>query len=204
MLKPYFSDPGILEAGLDEAGRGCLAGPVCAAAVILPSQIPQELLHSLNDSKKLSATKRQNLRPLIVQHAMAWAVAWADHEEIDRINILKASFLAMHRAIEQLTLKPGLLLIDGNRFTPYPGIAHQCIVKGDGLYLAIAAASVLAKTYRDDFMQQQHLLFPEYGWNKNMGYPTLEHRRAIHQNGLSPLHRKTFNSGLQIQIPFRD
>lgn len=180
----------LLEAGCDEAGRGCLAGPVFAAAVILPKGF---VLEGLNDSKQLSHEQRDLLRPVIEKEALAWAVASCDHEEIDRINILNASFLAMHRAIEKLKAQPGYLVIDGNRFKAYPNIPHSCIVKGDGKYLNIAAASILAKTHRDEFMTNLHIDYPHYNWQKNKGYPTIAHRKAVLEIGLSPFHRKTFN-----------
>ena len=189
MLKKYFQKH-LLEAGCDEAGRGCLAGPVYAAAVILPHNFHNELL---NDSKKLTEQERNILRPIIEKEAICWAVATASNIEIDSINILNASFLAMHRAISKLTINPELLLIDGNRFKKYPNTEHKCIIKGDGIYMSIAAASILAKTYRDDFMLRLHNEFPQYCWNKNKGYGTLKHRNAIIENGFSPFHRKTFN-----------
>lgn len=188
MLLPYFEADRI-EAGCDEAGRGCLAGSVFAAAVILPTDFKNEML---NDSKQLSEKKRYALRPIIEQEAIAWAVGIVTPEEIDKINILKASFLAMHRAIDQLEVKPEHLLIDGNRFTPYPGINHTTVVKGDGKYLSIAAASVLAKTYRDDYMNNLAEEYPDYHWLENKGYPTKAHREAIRQCGITPYHRKTF------------
>jgi ribonuclease HII len=188
MLEPYFQKD-LIEAGCDEAGRGCLAGPVFAAAVILPSDFYHPLL---NDSKQLNEATRFLLRPIIEKEAIAWAVASIDHEEIDRINILKASFKAMHEAVGLLATIPQLLLIDGNRFTPYLGIMHQCVVKGDAKYASIAAASVLAKTYRDDFMGQLHTQYPQYGWNNNKGYPTPWHKQQIKNFGLTPFHRKTF------------
>ena len=191
MLKKYFQKH-LLEAGCDEAGRGCLAGPVYAAAVILPHNFHNELL---NDSKKLTEQERNMLRPIIEKEAICWAVATASNIEIDSINILNASFLAMHRAISKLTINPELLLIDGNRFKKYPNTEHKCIIKGDGIYMSIAAASILAKTYRDDFMLRLHNEFPQYCWNKNKGYGTLKHRNAIIENGFSPFHRKTFNVG---------
>lgn len=187
-LKPFFC-PGITEAGVDEAGRGCLAGPVFAAAVILPPSFSHPFL---NDSKKLSRKQREALRPVIEEQALAWAVGRAEVEEIDRINILQASFLAMHRAITGLSLPPELLLIDGNRFRPYPGIAHHTIIGGDGLYLSIAAASVLAKTRRDEYMDGLHPIYPQYGWNRNMGYGTKAHRDAIVLSGPCDHHRKSF------------
>ncbi|MCX2432911.1 ribonuclease HII [Pedobacter sp. GR22-10] len=179
-----------LEAGCDEAGRGCLAGPVFAAAVILPKGF---VLEGLNDSKQLSHEQRDLLRPIIEKEALAWAVAFCDHEEIDQINILNASFLAMHRAIEKLHTPPQYLVIDGNRFKAYPQIPHCCIIKGDGKYLNIAAASILAKTHRDEFMTNLHHDYPHYNWQKNKGYPTIAHRKAVMEIGLSPFHRKTFN-----------
>lgn len=177
------------EAGCDEAGRGCLAGPVFAAAVILPPDFRSD---DLNDSKQLTEKKRYALRPVIEREALAWAVGVATAEEIDRINILKASFLAMHRAIDQLALRPDHLLIDGNRFTPYAGISHTTVVKGDGKYLNIAAASILAKTYRDDYMNELAVRYPDYHWQENKGYPTKAHRQAIRRCGITPYHRKTF------------
>lgn len=184
-----FLQEGRLEAGCDEAGRGCLAGPVFAAAVILPEGFENDIL---NDSKKLTEKQRYALRPVIEEQALAFAVGIVDNNEIDQINILNASFLAMHRAIAQLTLKPDHLLIDGNRFNAYPQIPHTCIIEGDGKYLSIAAASILAKTYRDDYMDILHKEYPCYGWLTNKGYPTLFHRQAICQAGISCYHRKTF------------
>lgn len=188
VLSPYLNKK-YREAGCDEAGRGCLAGPVFAAAVILPKNYRNKWL---NDSKKLSDKDRYELRPEIENKALAYAVAQVSHTEIDEINILNASFLAMHRAVEQLQPLPEFLLIDGNRFKPYPGIPHQCIIKGDGKFLSIAAASVLAKTYRDDYMKTLDSAFPQYGWAQNMGYPTLSHRAAIREFGSSPHHRMSF------------
>ncbi len=182
-------EAGRMEAGCDEAGRGCLAGAVFAAAVILPEDFRNE---ELNDSKRLSERKRYELRPVIEREAIAWAVGIVSPEEIDRINILRASFLAMHRAIERLGVRPGHLLIDGNRFTPYPDIPHTTVVKGDGKYLSIAAASVLAKTYRDDYMNELAEEYPAYHWLDNKGYPTKAHREAIRTYGITPYHRKTF------------
>jgi len=184
-----FFTPDLIEAGCDEAGRGCLAGPVVAAAVILPKNYKHEIL---NDSKQLDKEERDLLRIDIERDALAWAVAEVSHEEIDEINILNASFKAMHRAIDKLTIKPQFLLIDGNRFTRYEGINHECIIKGDAAYLSIAAASVLAKTYRDEVMQKLAEQFPGYGWKTNVGYPTLEHREGIRQLGITPYHRKSF------------
>lgn len=188
MLLPYLEAHRI-EAGCDEAGRGCLAGPVFAAAVILPETFQNELL---NDSKQLTEKRRYALRPIIEQEALAWAVGIVMPEEIDRINILKASFLAMHRAVDQLKVRPQHLLIDGNRFTPYPEVPYTTIVKGDGTYMSIAAASILAKTYRDDYMNQLDEQFPVYHWKENKGYPTKAHREAIRQFGITPHHRKSF------------
>ena len=188
MLLPYMNS-GVVEAGCDEAGRGCLAGAVYAAAVVLPPDFRNELL---NDSKKLTEKQRYALRPLIEEAALARAGGIVTPQEIDRINILNASFLAMHRAIEQLRVTPQHLLIDGNRFKPYPGIAHTCVVKGDGKYEAIAAASILAKTYRDDYMNELHEKYPMYDWKSNKGYPTKAHRAAIAQYGPSPYHRLSF------------
>lgn len=188
MLKSYF-DKTLIEAGCDEAGRGCLAGPVYAASVILPKNYKNKWL---DDSKKLSDKDRYELRPEIEEKAITWAVGVVDNIEIDKINILKASFLAMHRAIDKLNQKPELLLIDGNRFTPYEKINHQCIIKGDAKFLSIAAASILAKTYRDDFMKDAAMQYPQYCWEQNMGYPTKKHRDAIRIYGTTPLHRLTF------------
>lgn len=188
MLKKYHTK-GVIEAGCDEAGRGCLAGPVYAAAVILPPDFEHELL---NDSKQLTENQRYKLRSIIETQAVAWAVGIVFPKEIDEINILNASFLAMHRAIDQLTKTPESLLIDGNRFSAYFGIPHQCIIKGDGKYLSIAAASVLAKTYRDDYMQGIHAEFPFYHWNSNKGYPTKAHRAGIRKHGTTNYHRHTF------------
>jgi ribonuclease HII len=180
---------GRIEAGCDEAGRGCLAGAVYAAAVILPADFQND---TLNDSKQLTEKQRDHLRAIIENEAIAWAIGVVTPEEIDRINILKASFLAMHRAILQLKVTPEHLLIDGNRFTPYPGIPHTTIVKGDGKYLPIAAASVLAKTHRDEYMRQLASEHPAYQWSKNKGYPTPSHREAIRQHGITCHHRKSF------------
>ena len=188
MLKPFHQNL-VPEAGCDESGRGCLAGPVVAAAVILPNGFHHPLL---NDSKQLNKVQREFLRPIIEQEAIAWAVAECSPQEIDEINILQASFLAMHRAVDQLTVKPELLLIDGNRFKPYPFIQHLCVVKGDSKYASIAAASVLAKTFRDDLMEKLALEYPDYLWQQNAGYPTRAHRQAIQNVGLSPWHRKSF------------
>jgi ribonuclease HII len=194
MVRHYISlqqylIPGRLEAGCDEAGRGCLAGPVVAAAVILPSGFEHPLL---NDSKQLSKKIRDNLRVFIETNAVAWAVAQASNGEIDEINILNASFLAMNRAVQQLSVKPEHLLIDGNRFRNQTGIPYTCLVKGDARFLSIAAASVLAKTHRDEMMESLDLQFPVFGWKHNKGYPTDFHRKAIHQHGISPWHRKSF------------
>lgn len=187
LLSCYQKD--IIEAGCDEAGRGCLAGPVFAAAVILPQGFRHKLF---NDSKQLCEEDRDKCRKIIEKKALAFAVARVDHDEIDQINILNASFLAMHRALDQLQIRPELLLIDGNRFKPYKDIPHQCIIKGDGKYLSIAAASILAKTYRDDYMRSLAYHHPEYDWMNNKGYPTPKHREAVINFGFSPFHRKTF------------
>jgi ribonuclease HII len=199
VLLPFYK-PGKIEAGCDEAGRGCLAGPVYAAAVILSEDFYHPLL---NDSKKINEKNRYLLRNYIQENALAYAVGSVDNELIDKINILNASFLAMHIAIEQLSIKPNLLLIDGNRFNKYKKIPHKCIVKGDSLYQSIAAASILAKTYRDDFMKNIHKSYPVYGWNKNKGYPTLLHRTKLAEYGLTPFHRKSFSHmGDQLEIDF--
>lgn len=188
MLLPYHNIDDI-EAGCDEAGRGCLAGPVYAAAVILPKDFSHKLL---NDSKKLSEAQRLALRPIIEKEALAWAVTAVSPQEIDEINILNASIIGMHRSVDKLKLRPTALLIDGNRFKPYLGIPHKCIIKGDGKYLSIAAASVLAKTYRDDFMKDLAQQHPEYAWESNKGYPTKAHRSAIAEHGSTPHHRLSF------------
>lgn len=188
MLKAFFNKNAI-EAGCDEAGRGCLAGPVFAAAVILR---PGYKNKRLNDSKKLTDKDRYELRPEIEKTSLAWAVGIVSQTEIDEINILNASFLAMHRAIEKLSVVPNLLLIDGNRFKQYKTIEHTCIIKGDAKFMSIAAASILAKTYRDDFMKHCALEHPEYGWDKNMGYPTIKHREAIRLHGVTKFHRLSY------------
>ena len=188
LLLPYYQDV-LTEAGCDEAGRGCLAGPVFAAAVILPRTFRHPLL---NDSKQLKEDERNVLRVVIEREAVAFAVASICNEEIDRINILKASFKAMHEALARLSLQPQMLLIDGNRFHPYGDIPHTCIIQGDGKYASIAAASVLAKTYRDEYMQALHEQYPQYGWKENKGYPTRFHRDAIRSHGDTPFHRRTF------------
>lgn len=200
MLLPYLHEK-LIEAGCDEAGRGCLAGSVYAAAVILPKDFRNELL---NDSKQISEKQRYLLRDIILEEALAWAIGIVLPEEIDEINILNASFLAMHRAVDQLTIRPEHLLIDGNRFKPYPDIPHTTVIKGDGKYLSIAAASILAKTYRDDYMNGLHKQYPVYNWNENKGYPTKKHRQAISNNGTSPHHRLTFNllGDGQLELPF--
>ncbi|MBP8776840.1 MAG: ribonuclease HII [Bacteroidaceae bacterium] len=189
MLLPYLRKD-IIEAGCDEAGRGCLAGSVYAAAVILPSDFKNELL---DDSKKLTEKQRYALRPVIEKEALAWAVGIVTAQEIDNINILNASILAMHRAVAQLQITPQHLIVDGNRFKPYSDIPHTTVVKGDGKYLSIAAASVLAKTYRDDYMLGLHAEYPHYDWANNKGYPTAKHRAAIQLYGTTPYHRMTFN-----------
>lgn len=205
MLEAYYKE-GLIEAGCDEAGRGCLAGPVFAAAVILPSDFRNEML---NDSKQLTEKKRYQLREVIEREALAWAVGIVDNNEIDKINILNASILAMHRALDQLTVRPEYIIVDGNRWKPYQELTANdnvndndnepkvvpatTIVKGDGKYLSIAAASILAKTYRDDFMLRIHEEFPQYHWDKNKGYPAKVHREAIRQYGTTPYHRMSFN-----------
>lgn len=188
MLKAYF-DKHLIEAGCDEAGRGCLAGPVFAAAVILPKDFKNKIL---NDSKQLTDKVRYELRPMIEKEALAFEVVQVSNIEIDEINILNASITGMQRAVGKLKIRPELLLIDGNRFKPYDNIPHQCIIKGDAKFLSIAAASILAKTYRDDFMKEAAIKYPGYGWEKNMGYPTKEHRDGIRKLGTTPLHRTTF------------
>lgn len=217
MLLPIYNNKGLIEAGCDEAGRGCLAGSVYAAAVILPPDYDNA---GLNDSKQLTARKRYKLREEIERDALAWAVGIVTPEEIDQINILNASILAMHRALDQLKVRPEFIIVDGNRFKPYcePAlnsplkedlggqIPHTTIVKGDGKYLSIAAASILAKTYRDDYMLQLHQQYPHYGWDHNMGYPTKEHRNGIAQHGITPVHRLSFghvNDG-QLALPFEE
>ncbi|MDR0896159.1 MAG: ribonuclease HII [Prevotellaceae bacterium] len=201
MLLPYLH-PDVTEAGLDEAGRGCLAGAVFAAAVVLPSSFRND---TLTDSKQLSASQRYALREVIEREALAWAVGTASPREIDEINILNASILAMHRAVDGLSLRPQHLLVDGNRFKPYQQVPHTTIIKGDGKYLSIAAASVLAKTYRDDEMLRLHTEFPQYDWLHNKGYPTAKHRAAIATYGVTPYHRLTFNltgEDRQLMLPF--
>lgn len=189
MLLPYL-EAGRIEAGCDEAGRGCLAGPVACAAVILPPDFHNEML---NDSKQLSERKRELLRPIIEREALAWSVVMIDVEEIDRINILNASITGMQRAVSQLNIRPNIILVDGNRFTPHPdGIPHVTIVKGDGKYMSIAAASVLAKTHRDEYMTYLAAQYPGYGWEKHKGYPTKEHREAISRLGITEHHRRSF------------
>ena len=189
MLKNNYYK-GKVEAGCDEAGRGCLAGSVYAAAVILPEDYQNELL---NDSKQLTEKKRYQLREIIERDAVAWAVGIVTPEEIDKVNILNASILAMHRALDQLKVRPEAIIVDGNRFKPYQNLPHTTIVKGDGKYLSIAAASILAKTYRDDYMNQLAEEYPQYDWRSNKGYPTKKHREAIKQFGITPYHRKSYN-----------
>lgn len=188
MLKSSFTGDKI-EAGCDEVGRGCLAGPVVAAAVILPLNYKHDLL---NDSKKLSKSKREIVRNDVLNDAISYAVAEVSHDEVDKINVLKASFVAMHRALQQLSQTPELILVDGNRFIPYQDIPHKCIIKGDGKFFSIAAASILAKTYRDELMEKLSITHPDYGWERNVGYPTKEHRSAIAKYGITPYHRKSF------------
>ncbi len=198
-LKHNFGNA-LPEAGCDEAGRGCLAGPVFAAAVILPKKPLPELCRSLNDSKKLSLKERLRLRDIITENAVSWGVSSVDNRQIDKTNILKASILAMHRALDHLKTKPGIILVDGNRFTEYRDIPHHCIIRGDATFLSVAAASVLAKTFRDEFMEALHIEFPVYGWDRNKGYPTPLHRRAILEHGLSPYHRLSFRRHLQLSL----
>jgi ribonuclease HII len=198
MLLPYLQDE-LIEAGCDEAGRGCLAGPVFAAAVILPKNFTHDIL---TDSKQLNEKNRFDLRKIIEQEALAFAVSMVDHQEIDRINILNASIKAMHLALEQLSIQPGFVIIDGNRFKPFQNIPFQCVVKGDGKYYSIAAASILAKTYRDDFMLNLATEYPNYDWANNKGYPTFKHREAVIAFGMSPYHRKTFRiTDPQLSLP---
>jgi ribonuclease HII len=201
LLSKYYE--GKIEAGCDEAGRGCLAGSVYAAAVILPEGYQNELL---NDSKQLSEKKRYQLREIIERDAVAWAVGIVTPEEIDKINILNASILAMHRALDELKVRPEAIIVDGNRFKPYQKLPHTTIVKGDGKYLAIAAASILAKTYRDDYMNQLAEEYPQYDWLSNKGYPTKKHREAIKQFGITPYHRKSYNllGDGQLSLDFGD
>ena len=200
MLKPFYQEE-LTEAGCDEAGRGCLAGPVFAAAVILPRDFHHPLL---NDSKQVAADDRNELRAFIESTAVAFAVASVDNEEIDRINILKASFKAMHLALDQFRKSPRFLLIDGNRFVPYKKIPHRCIIKGDSIYASIAAASILAKTYRDEYMLKLHEEFPHYSWNSNKGYGTAAHRAALELHGECRYHRKTFNWKTEQAVLFND
>lgn len=196
----YYTD--LIEAGCDEAGRGCLAGSVYAAAVILPPDYDNPLL---NDSKKLSPRQRYALREQIQHDALAWAIGVVTPEEIDKINILNASFLAMHRALDFLTVRPEAVIVDGNRFRPYQGLPYTTIVKGDGKYQSIAAASILAKTFRDDYMDELARQYPFYGWQSNKGYPTKEHREGIRQHGISPYHRKSYNllGGEELTLDFQ-
>lgn len=203
MLKPYQT-AGIVEAGCDEAGRGCLAGDVYAAAVILPPDFKNNML---NDSKQLTETQRYQLREIIEREAISWAIGIVTAKEIDKMNILKASILAMHRAVDALEVRPEHLLIDGNKFTPYPGITHNTVVKGDATFMSIAAASILAKTYRDDYMMRIAEEFPMYDWQNNKGYPTAKHRAAIREHGTTPYHRMTFNllgeKPTQLELDFK-
>jgi ribonuclease HII len=201
MLLPHYFE-GKIEAGCDEAGRGCLAGSVYAAAVILPKGYDNPLL---NDSKQLTEKRRYALRDTIVRDAVAWAIGIVTPEEIDKINILNASFLAMHRALDQLTVRPEAIIVDGNRFTPYHDVPYATIVKGDGKYQAIAAASILAKTFRDDYMDRLAIEYPYYDWQKNKGYPTRAHREGIRLHGITPYHRKSYNLlGSEPMLPFDD
>lgn len=202
MLKPHFYE-GLIEAGCDEAGRGCLAGSVFAAAVILPADYNNS---ALNDSKKLTEQQRYALREQIMADAEAWAVGEVTPEEIDKINILKASFLAMHRALDQLKVRPEAIIVDGNRFVPYHDLPYTTVVKGDGKYQAIAAASILAKTFRDDYMKRLDSEYPCYGWAGNKGYPTAKHRQAIREHGVSPYHRMSYNllGNEELSLDFKD
>lgn len=202
MLKPHFYE-GLIEAGCDEAGRGCLAGSVFAAAVILPADYNNS---ALNDSKKLTEHQRYALREQIMTDAEAWAVGEVTPEEIDKINILKASFLAMHRALDQLKVRPEAIIVDGNRFVPYHDLPYTTVVKGDGKYQAIAAASILAKTFRDDYMKRLDSEYPCYGWAGNKGYPTAKHRQAIREHGVSPYHRMSYNllGNEELSLDFKD
>lgn len=202
MLKPHFYE-GLIEAGCDEAGRGCLAGSVFAAAVILPADYNNT---ALNDSKKLTEHQRYALREQIMADAEAWAVGEVTPEEIDKINILKASFLAMHRALDQLKVRPEAIIVDGNRFVPYHDMPYTTVVKGDGKYQAIAAASILAKTFRDDYMKRLDSEYPCYGWAGNKGYPTAKHRQAIREHGVSPYHRMSYNllGNEELSLDFKD
>lgn len=198
-LKSHYSDTELLECGCDEVGRGCIAGPVFAAAVILPYNYENE---EINDSKQLTAAKRNQLRTMIERDALAWAVGQVSEKEIDKINILQASFLAMTRAVEQLSLKPQLLLIDGNRFVNRTDIPYKTVVKGDATYLSIAAASILAKCYRDELMERLHEEYPQYGWKDNKGYPTPYHQEAVLKYGNSPYHRRSFQLKRQLRLEF--
>ncbi len=202
MLKPHFYE-GLIEAGCDEAGRGCLAGSVFAAAVILPADYDNS---ALNDSKKLTEHQRYALREQIIADAVAWAVGVVTPAEIDKINILKASFLAMHRALDQLKVRPEAIIVDGNRFVPYHDLPYTTVVKGDGKYQAIAAASILAKTFRDDYMKELDREYPCYGWAGNKGYPTAKHRQAIREHGVSPYHRMSYNllGNEELSLDFKD
>ena len=202
MLKPYYYE-GVTEAGCDEAGRGCLAGSVYAAAVILPPDYQNELL---NDSKQLTERRRYQLRDIIQRDAISWAVGIVTPEEIDHINILNASILAMHRALDQLSVRPEAVIVDGNRFKPYRDLPCTTIIKGDGKYLSIAAASILAKTYRDDYMNALAEEYPQYDWRSNKGYPTKKHREAIKEFGITPLHRKSYNllGDGQLSLDFKE
>lgn len=195
-LKPFFTE-NLIEAGCDEAGRGCIAGPVVAAAVILPRGMD---FPEFDDSKKLTEKQREKLRVKVLEDAAAYGVGVVSAEEIDEINILNASFLAMHRAIDQLKIRPELLLIDGNRFNKYHDLKHQCIVGGDAKYQSIAAASILAKTTRDHIMEELDTQYPAYNWKQNKGYPTIEHKNAVAEHGMSPYHRKTFNMSIQLKL----
>lgn len=198
----HFTESAAPVAGCDEAGRGCLAGPVVAAAVILPHNLQSPLL---NDSKKLSALKREEARIFIEENALAWQVSFMDNQIVDRYNILRASIMAMHDALDKISIRPATIIVDGNHFTPYQDIPHRCFIKGDGKYLPIAAASILAKTHRDAYMHQLHLKYPYYGWDTNKGYPTKNHKAAIIKHGLSPYHRTTYGRNtFQKHLHFQD
>lgn len=204
MLESYFK-PNVIEAGCDEAGRGCLAGPVFAAAVILPPDIEERnslLAQHLNDSKQLTERRREQLRTIIEQEALAWAVVAVDNHEIDQLNILRASITAMHRALDKLEIRPENIIVDGNRFYPYHDVPFTTIVKGDAKYMSIAAASILAKTHRDEYMLSLHKEYPQYAWDRNKGYPSKAHREAIKVNGATPYHRMTFNLIGSTQLEF--
>jgi len=201
VLEPFYLR-GKVEAGCDEAGRGCLAGPVLAAAVILPEQVPEPLCQLLNDSKKLKAHERTSICKIIQKQAKSWAVAKVENKEIDKINILNASIMAMHKALGKLSVNPETIIVDGNKFKPFNNIPHICIVKGDTKYMSIAAASILAKTYRDEYMEKLDKKFPQYEWKKNKGYPTSYHKKMISLYGISDYHRLSFKLNEQLKLDF--